>query len=177
VDALDILFVIVIVENRTNDKDPILVVIIITITGTEITTEIGTEMVALLTDIPIIETVLAVAIIPVLEANLEIIIIEAEIMITITLTKTPLIDPLLLIIEVLIILHKIRLRHPLLLLASGKHYSIIHLSGVPWLLTFMRKPKMPIWFKPLHIRHLSNVMSLFRINPTKLLLIVVLQSA
>jgi hypothetical protein len=131
VDALDILFVIVIVENRTNDKDPILVVIIITITGTEITTEIGTEMVALLTDIPIIETVLAVAIIPVLEANLEIIIIEAEIMITITLTKTPLIDHLLLIIEVLIILHKIRLRHPLLLLTSGHCYLITHLFEVP----------------------------------------------
>src|SRR6185312_8348919 len=128
VDALDILFVIVIVENKTNDKDPTLaVIIIIIITGTGITTRIGTEMDALLIAIPITETVLTAATISGLGANLGIIIIEAEMMITIALIKTPLIDLLLLIIEVLIILYKTRLRHPLLLLTSGKHCSIINL--------------------------------------------------
>ena len=106
-DALDILFVIVIVENKTNNKDSTLaIIIIITITGTGITTRIGTEMDALLITIPITEIVLAAATISVLGANLGIIIIEAEMMITIALIKTPLIDLLLLIIEVLIILYK-----------------------------------------------------------------------
>ena len=128
-DALDILFVIVIVENKTNDKDltPAIIIIIITITGTGITTKIGTKMDALLITIPITETVLAAATISALGANLGIIIIEAEMMITIALIKTPLIDLLLLIIEVLITLYKIRLRHPLLLLTSGKYCSIINL--------------------------------------------------
>src|SRR6185312_17546759 len=101
VDALDLLFVIVIVENKTNDKDPTLA-IIITITGTGITTRIGTEMDTLLIAIPITETVLAAATISGLGANLGIIIIEAEMMITIALIKIPLIDLFLLIIEVLI---------------------------------------------------------------------------
>src|SRR6185312_7184348 len=117
---------IVIVENKTNYKDPTLAVII-TITGTGTTTRIGTEMDALLIATPITETVLAAATIFVLGANLGIIIIEAEMMITIALIKTPLIDLLLLIIKVLIILYKTRLRHPLLPLTSGKYCSIINL--------------------------------------------------
>ena len=165
-DALDILFVIVIVEKKTNDKDPTLAVII-TITGTGITTRIGTEMDALLIAIPITETVLAAATISVLGANLEMIIIEVEMMITIALIKTPLIDLLLLIIEVLIILYKIRLRHPLLLLTSGKHCSMIHLSKVPWLLISIRKPNMQS-IKLLPILHLSNIIFLVRIDPIKL---------
>ena len=175
VDALDILFVIVIVENKTNDKDPTLAVIIITITETEITTRIGTEMDALL--IAITETVLAVATIPVLGVNLGITIIETEMMITTALTKTLLTDLLLLIIEVLIISFKIRFRHPLLLLITGKYCSIINLSEKLWLLTYMRKLKMLILFKLLPILHLSNVMSLCRTNPIRLLLIVELQLA
>ena len=121
-DALDILFVIVIVENKTNDKDSTpAVIIIITITGTGITTRIGTEMDAPLIAIPITEIVLAAATISVLGANIGMIIIETEMMITIALIKTPLINLLLLIIGVSIILHKTRLRHPLLLPTSGKH--------------------------------------------------------
>ena len=90
-DALNILFVIVIVENKTNDKDPTLAVII-TITGTGITTRIGTEMDTLLIAIPITETVLTAATNSILGANLGMIIIEAEMMITIAFIKTPLID-------------------------------------------------------------------------------------
>ena len=155
-DALDILFVIVIVENKTNDKDPTLAVII-TITGTGITTRIGTEMDALLIAIPITETVLAAATISVLGANLGIIIIEAKIMITTSLIKTPLIVLLLLIIKVLIILYKTRLRHPLLPLTSGKYCSIINLFEELWLPTYMRKLKMLILFKLLPILYLSNI--------------------
>src|SRR6185437_15237398 len=129
---------------------------------------------ALLIAIPITETILEVATIFVLGANLEMIIIEAEM---ITLIKTSLIDHLLLIIEVLIILYKIRLRHSLLLLTSGKYCSIINLFEKLWLPTYMRKLKMLILFKLLPILHLSNVMSLFRTNSIRLLLIVVLQSA
>src|SRR6185437_15212060 len=123
------------------------VIIIITITRTGITTRTGTEMDALLIAIPITKTVLSAATISVLGANLEIIIIEAEMMITIALIKTPLIDHLLLIIEVLIILYKTRLRHPLLLLTSGKYCSIINLFKELWLPTYMRKLKMLILFK------------------------------
>ena len=112
-----------------------------------------------------------------LGANLGIIIIEAKMMITIALIKTPLIDLLLLIIKVLIILYKIRLRHPLLLLTSGKYCSIINLFEELWLPIYTRKLKMLILFKLLPILHLLNVMSLFRTNPIRLLLIVVLQSA
>src|SRR6185312_8938693 len=170
VDALDILFVIVIVENKTNDKDPTLVVIItITITGTGITTRTGTEMDALLIAIPITETVLVVATISVLGADLEIIIIEAEMMITIALIKTPQIGHLLLIIEVLIISHKTRLRHPLLPLINGKRCLITHLLEVLWLPTFMKKPKIPILFRHLLTLHLLSVIFLCRANPTKLL--------
>ena len=174
-DAPDILFMIVIVENKTNDKDPTLAVII-TITGTGITTRIGTEMDALLIATPIIETIFTAATISSLGANLEIIIIEAEMIITIALIKTPLIDLLLPIIKVLIILYKIRLRHPLLLLTSRKYCLIINLFEEPWLPTYMWKLKMLILFKLLPILHLSNVMSLFRTNPIRPLLIVVLQS-
>ena len=95
-DTLDILFVIVIVENKTNNKDPTLVVIIIIIEA-ETMIKIGTEMVTPLTTIPITETVLTVILILALGVNLGIIIIEAEMMIII---ETLLIGHLLLIIEV-----------------------------------------------------------------------------
>ena len=153
---------IVIVENRTNDKDPTLVVII-TIIGTGITTRIGTEMDALLIAIPIAETVPAVVTITVLEVNLG---IEAEMMIII---ETLLIGHLLLIIEVLIISHKTRLRHPLLLLTNGKRCLTTHLLEVLWLPTFMKKPKIPILFRHLLTLHLLSVIFRCGTNPIKLL--------
>src|SRR6185312_17361403 len=122
-----------------------------------------TEIDAVLTGIPIIETVLAGATITVLGVNRG---IEAEMMI---ITETLLLGHLLLIIEVLIISHKTRLRHPLLLLTNGKRCLTTHLLEVLWLPTFMKKPKIPTLFRHLLTLHLLSVIFHCKTNPIKLL--------